>query len=107
MVEMWWCIPIRRSLIKHFCKAKDSLAVHVRLMHFSVSVAAPLQFLPPFAGLGELHWRDLLLVPLSHDFEHADHEDQLPQNPSTGSTEKITVSQKLWKGAQNCVKYFL
>ena len=86
----------------------DSLAVHVRLMHFSVSVAAPLHFLPPFAGLGELHWRDLLLVPLSHDFEHADHEDQLPQNPSTGSTEKnYCFSEAVEKCSELCYVFLV
>lgn len=53
------------------------------MLQTSLSLASPLQFLPPYWGWGLLHTRARLLTPPPHVAEQVAHGDQGPQLPST------------------------
>ena len=76
---------VKRKLMKQ-SKIKKILVWHVFRMHFSTFEEAPSHSFPPFTGFGASHFLDLDFVPMSHDFEHVLHGDQLPHEPSNGSS---------------------
>jgi hypothetical protein len=53
------------------------------LLQVCVCELSPEQFRPPFCGIGSLHSRVLVVVPLKQVTEHVDHELQRLQLPST------------------------
>lgn len=52
------------------------------LLHDLVSLALPVQPLPPLGGGGLLQRRTRVMLPLPHVVVHEDHGDQRPQFPS-------------------------
>ena len=59
--------------------------LHLLRLQGTASVDFPWHSLPPYIGAGSLQVRDLNLSPMLHVTEHEDHDDHLPQWPSTGA----------------------
>ena len=58
-----------------------------------VSELFPVHILPPLAGAGFVHVRDLDHVPLSHDLLQVLQDDQLDHFPSTESQKNTIISK--------------
>ena len=72
----------------------NNLPAHGALVHKRSSRPSPSHFLPPFLGLGELHDRTRVSVPLPQVTRH-DHGVHLLHPPSMISTMEIKGAKHL------------